>query len=147
MSESQMRARIVNALRQLDAHAVENAARAGTPDVECILGWLELKDQDFTKGNVLPLRHFKAQQRVWLHRRWKMGGLAVLLIRTNLGWFMLDGVTAAKAPGKDEMWFRENCIASWGVRGPTDKELFECVLNTCAQGKTSSSFAAGAASA
>lgn len=93
-----MRARVIKALRSLDAIAVENSARPGTPDVNFSEGWVELKDMErWPKSMFTPLRvrHFTPQQRIWLARRYKKGGNVWLLLRVQNDWLLFDGQTAA----------------------------------------------------
>lgn len=93
-----MRGRVVRALKSLDPIAVENPARPGTPDVNFIEGWIELKDVEHwpkIASTPLRVRHFTPQQKVWLARRQKKGGNVWLLLRVQNDWLLFDGITAA----------------------------------------------------
>ena len=71
MSESSMRQRLVAALKPLDAVPIENRLRAGTPDVNYIGGWMELKWLRSwpVRDGVISLPHYTNGQRLWLRRR------------------------------------------------------------------------------
>jgi len=93
-----MRSKVVRALRPLDALAIENAVHAGTPDVNYIGGWIELKRAyKLPKRADTPLAcpHFTPQQRVFLRRRRHKGGRAFLLLLVDDVWMLFDGCTAA----------------------------------------------------
>ncbi len=102
MSEKTMRRRIVTALRALDALSIENPIVPGTPDVNYIEGWIELKwarrwpEQE---SDILRMPHFTNQQRVWLRRRWRKGGRVWLLLQVGQCWLLFDGATAADVVG------------------------------------------------
>lgn len=103
MAESHMRGRVVRILRRHDAVAVENRVYPGTPDVNYIEGWVELKWLPrWPKGQDEPVRvkHFTPQQRVWLRRRWRRGGRAYVLLQVAQDWLLFDGATAADNLGK-----------------------------------------------
>ena len=92
MSESSMRQRLVAALRPLDAVPIENSLKAGTPDVNYINGWMELKwlrNWPIRKG-VVVLPHFTLGQRLWLRRRGKRGGVAMLVLQVRKQWLFFD---------------------------------------------------------
>jgi len=58
--------------RGLDACSVENPAFPGTPDVQFLDGWLELKFKEkwpTRPDTTVQIKHFSPQQRVWLLRR------------------------------------------------------------------------------
>lgn len=100
-----MRGRVVQALRSLDALAVENKARPGTPDVNYIGGWVELKWLRRWPKNaaISPVKidHFTPQQKVWLKKRWRRHGRCFLLLQAaGTQWLLFDGETAAQIVGK-----------------------------------------------
>lgn len=108
-----MRQRMVKALNRanLDAVSVENSAYPGTPDVNFLYGWLELKwIEDWPTGEATTarIRHFTPQQRCWLIRRWlaaqkKGDGWAWLLIQIEKRqeWLLFTGEVAALEVGKE----------------------------------------------
>lgn len=103
MRESAMRQMIVTLLRPLDAIAVENPCRPGTPDINFIEGWVELKVLErwpVRAGTPVTIPCFTQQQRVWLTRRWAAGGNCWLLVRIGDDWILLDGHKAADVIGR-----------------------------------------------
>jgi hypothetical protein len=129
-SEKSMRQRVVRALKSLDAMSVENSVRPGTPDVEYIGGWIELKSAEgWPKNEKTPLRvpHFSPLQRIWLSRRCNAGGLAWLLIRVGREWLLLRGDVAAKILGSaTREQLLEACSFYWET-APSDEELLRAV--------------------
>src|SRR5689334_14770387 len=105
--ESQLRSTVITMLKELDAVPVENPVCPGTPDVNCSLGWIELKEDQWTGDDRLRLNHWTPQQRVWLRRRADVGGLAVLLVRIRETgeWILMSESVARHAPGKNKEWF------------------------------------------
>jgi len=108
MSEGDMRGKVVRALRSLDAWAVENRAKPGTPDVNYIGGWVELKwVRAWPKNkNVSEVKidHFTKEQRICLKQRWRKGGRSFLLLQANgPHWLLFDGETAAQCVGRVTM--------------------------------------------
>jgi hypothetical protein len=98
MDEATFRPDVLAALKPLDAFHVENAFRAGTPDVNYVEGWLELKWlSSWPKLAPTPLRlpDFTAQQRVFLHKRCQAGGQARVLLRVGKEWILLPGMWSA----------------------------------------------------
>jgi hypothetical protein len=112
-----MRQRVVKALKPLDAWSVENPCRPGTPDVNYIEGWIELKWLDNwpkRSSTVVRLDHFTPQQRLHLARRWNLGGNAYLLLQVGQDWLLFNGEEAAKIVGKvPKSELEEACQARW----------------------------------
>lgn len=105
MSESNQRHTVVRIMRPYDAISVENRVLPGTPDVEYIGGWVELKWLRRWPRNAdvseVKIDHFTREQRVWLKRRWRRGGRAFLLLQANQrDWLLFDGETAAQRVGR-----------------------------------------------
>ena len=91
---------------KLDPVRVENPIHPGTPDINLIGGWVELKTiADWPARDHLMLRipHFTPQQRVFLFRRWKYapGTTHLLLeVRASKQWLLFDGDVAARIVGR-----------------------------------------------
>jgi hypothetical protein len=103
MSEKALATRVVKLLKPLDAMRVENPCHPGTPDINYIGGWIELKQVDaWPKKETTPLRlpHFSKQQRIWLTRRWAKGGDAWVLLQVAKEYFLFEGPVAAKHLGE-----------------------------------------------
>lgn len=130
MSESTQWNRVKTALRVLDPVRVENPALPGTPDVNFIGGWVELKQ---TRGwparedTVVQVDHFTPQQRIWLRRRWRMGGNVTLLLKVDRTWLLFDGLTAARIVGKvPRAELTAQALRVW-ENGLNDGELLSCL--------------------
>jgi hypothetical protein len=98
MSEAAMRKKVVQALKPLHGIAVENPCLPGTPDVNYIEGWVELKWlRSWPKGadTVVRFDHYTVQQKVWAYMRRRAGGQAWFLIQCGREWILLDGAVAA----------------------------------------------------
>jgi hypothetical protein len=133
--ESGMRRRIIDVLTQAGLHpvAVENPACPGTPDVNHVQGWIELKqikEWPSKSGSMVRVEHFTQQQRIWLRNRCRFGGRAHLLIRVGCDWLLLDGRYAADALGvapKHELI--AHAVAYWPKR-LNEEELVRCLKTT-----------------
>lgn len=113
--EQQQRKVLVKALNQAgqDATSVENPACPGTPDVQHIDGWLELKFLETwpkRKETTVRIEHFSPQQRVWLLRRHmackkrgtRHGQVFLLLyVAETKEHLLFDAETAARKVAKD----------------------------------------------
>lgn len=102
MSESGMRQRVISELRLINAIAVENPVLPGTPDVNYVEGWIELKWLRSwpVQDGVVNIPHFTRQQRVWHYRRRKAGGRSFFLLQCRKEWLLLDGAMAAMVVNK-----------------------------------------------
>jgi len=120
-----MRARIVRALRPLHAMAVENRVQPGTPDVEFIGGWVELKSVSAWPrlGGPVRVGHFTTVQRLWLRKRCEKGGTAWLLLRVGKSWLLFDGATGAAIVGTATQAELTARARRYWLNTPTDSEL------------------------
>lgn len=121
-----MRSRVTHALRPLDAMAVENSVQPGTPDVEFIGGWIELKSlAEWPKRADTPVvvGHFNQFQRMWLTRRCKRGGRAWLVLRVGTEWLVLDGAVAAATVGTATRRELIEAAQHHWAKTPTDEQL------------------------
>lgn len=103
MRESDLRRRVVALLKPLHAVPVENAARFGTPDINYIEGWLELKYvPNWPRRWDTPVRvpSFKPMQRVWIARRSELGGRVHVLLRVENEWLLLPPLWAVENLGQ-----------------------------------------------
>lgn len=92
---------------QIYAVRVENAiAGPGTPDIcwtaSGRTGWIELKVIEWPRraNTIVRLPGFRPQQRVWLRRWQRAGGIAHLLLWEGKQALLFDGVLAAEQLGK-----------------------------------------------
>jgi hypothetical protein len=120
------------AMEGLDPVRVENPALPGTPDVNYVEGWVELKSiHKWPVRSETPVRceHFTPEQRVWLVRRCRAGGRAHLLVRVGQDILLFDGVTAALHFGKvNKSRLLELAVKVWR-QGRGFKEEFRVALN------------------
>jgi hypothetical protein len=98
MSEATMRGRVVRALKDVHAIAVENPALPGTPDINYVEGWIELKwlrKWPVNPDTIVRFPEFTGQQRVWHIKRRLAGGVSWVLVQIDQQWLLLDGAIAA----------------------------------------------------
>lgn len=122
-----MRRRVIRALRELDAVAVENSVGPGTPDVNYIGGWVELKEVERwpVRGGPLRVPHFKPEQRAWIRRRWKRGGDVWVLLKVESDWLLLDGLYASACLGDvPAASLSASALRHWS-KGLVDAELLQ----------------------
>jgi len=103
MAESDMRTNLCDRLKKLDAVAVENPARPGTPDVNFIGGWIEckwLRAWPKRVGTPVKLDHpLLAGQKVWIRRRTRRGGRAWVMLQCGREWLLFRGDVACEYLG------------------------------------------------
>ena len=99
MSEQDMRQRLIQALRPLHGVSIENKIGAGTPDINYTGGWIEckwLRNWPKRAGTPVLLDHdLTLEQRLWLNRRVKCGGVAWVILQRGREWLIFNGCTAA----------------------------------------------------
>jgi hypothetical protein len=127
--ESSLRSTVLGALIELDAIAVENPALPGTPDINYVEGWIELKSicrwprQQTTRAAV---EHWTPQQKVWHIRRSRVGGQTYVLLEVvyERHCLLFEGAVAARILGlatADEL--RAAAIMCWPTRAAMTKDL------------------------
>ena len=131
MAEQDQRRTIVRVLRSLDAVSVENPAYPGTPDVNYIGGWVELKwlRRWPERGGVVQLEHYTQQQRVWHIRRCRAGGACWVLLQVGRCWLLFWGRVAAKFLGQVEKEQLLSVAYRVWENGLKKEELLECLTN------------------
>jgi len=99
MSESSQRGLVTKALRALHAVAVENPAFPGTPDVNYVEGWIELKELDRWPKNAdespVLVEHYTPQQRRWQVERRIAHGTCWFVLKVGQEWLLYDAAIAA----------------------------------------------------
>lgn len=102
MSEKSMSRTVMEALVPLHPVRIENYCSPGTPDIEYIQGWLELKEMPGWPIDPqwhLRIPHFTVEQRLFLTKRCYYGGQAHLLLKVGAEWLLIRGDTAGKVIG------------------------------------------------
>lgn len=108
MSESSMKSVLTKCLTSLnmDPVCIESPVTGlGIPDVNFKFGWFECKNLDaWPKGadeNPVQFKHpLSKEQGVWLYRRAKIGGLAMVCAKVSTTWFFFDGLWIKDRWGK-----------------------------------------------
>ena len=126
MSERHMRSRVLKWLRPLNGVPVENPAQPGTPDINYVEGWLELKQLHSWPRDplgIVRVPHFTPQQRNWLKLRRLKGGRAFLLLQVKEEWLLLDGEVASTELGRTSKGGLLLCSIKYWQKGPRAEEL------------------------
>lgn len=137
-AESRMRQEVVGILKPADAISVENSAYPGTPDINYLHGWIELKqrpDWPARARTVVKIDHFSKQQRVWLRRRSARGGRCHMLLKVGQDWLLIEGSVAAKRVGfttknelirmAEKVWrggLNRDELLAWALNKDTDEQ-------------------------
>lgn len=131
MSEHSMWGRVRRALKGLDPVRVENRVELGTPDVNYIEGWVELKIATAPKrGGILKIEHYTMEQRTWAIRRTHHGGRVFLLLKVGNEWLLFTGLCASEFLGKVDLnKLRQVAIKTWKIK-LNDRELREILTKS-----------------
>jgi len=103
MSESDLRGKLTSKLKKLDAVSVENPACPGTPDVNYIEGWIELKwlrSWPVRSNTNITIEHYSKEQRLWHRKRGFRKGNCWLLLQCRLEYLLFYADVAAQNIGK-----------------------------------------------
>jgi Mesyanzhinovviridae DNA helicase len=151
VSEQEQRQRVIAALGDLDAHSIENRVGVGTPDVNYVHGWIELKclpKWPARASTPVRLHHDLTQeQRIWLRRRWEAGGEAYVLLQAEHDWLLFDGPTAARVIGNSTQGDLRLAAVAIFHRRELEEDLSTCLSRRAhsrrASGSSSPAAAAG----
>ncbi len=127
MSENARRSTLVKKLRPLDAMPVEVKGRKGVPDINHRYGWIEVKFKPKWPGkqkadHIIKWPHkLLSEQEVWLNRRVRRGGQAVVCGVVQQTWFFwnvatfdlkqFDNQTRAEMYSSADLFFERNLEA------------------------------------
>jgi len=135
MSEKALAQRIMPLLKPIDGIRIENMCAKGTPDVNFVGGWMELKQQDkwpVRATTKVKLDHdLSLEQRIWLQRRARKGEMTWVLLQVARDYLLFEGPEAAELLG--ECTQEELKAAAYRVW--TSKEMKEELLS-CLQQRT-----------
>jgi len=102
MSEKTMRKHLIKVLRKLDAKSIESPMQPGIPDMNYVGGWIELKwlkEWPKRPETMVAMDHFTREQRVWLRRRARAGGVVWVMLQVGREWMLFQGDHAARYLG------------------------------------------------
>jgi hypothetical protein len=129
MAEADMRHRLIDSLRALDAVPVENCVGLGTPDVNYVNGWIELKwlrAWPVHADTIVRLDHpLTPEQGAWLARRWGRGGFAWCMLQCRREWFLFTGDTAKNIVGCTTQQGLIDAAVRYWPNGLNEQELIE----------------------
>ena len=97
MSEASMRSNLVGKLTVLNAVAIESPGTGlGIPDINFIGGWMDCKWMRYWPKNAdtRPVKFphpLSKEQQVWLWRRERYGGTALVVAQVSRSWFFWSG--------------------------------------------------------
>lgn len=119
MSEQSMWNRVRTALRGLDPVRIENTCELGTPDVNYVEGFVELKQvKRYPKrGGVIRVKHYTEDQKTWAIRRHHAGGRVFLFLKISNEWLLFKGHIAAEKLNKSTIEeLREAACGRWLIK-------------------------------
>ena len=131
MAETTLRKFVCEALKPLHAVAVENLCGTGTPDVCCVLGWIELKQLKAAPARPetnVTIDHYTTDQRRWAEAHRTAGGMCWMLLQVGQEYMIFDGATAATLIGQVPMRTLYNeALYTWTSK-PTKDALLNAMI-------------------
>ncbi len=125
-----MKPRVIRALKPLGAFCVENSVGTGTPDVNYIEGWIELKwlrALPVKQDTIVKIEHYNKGQKIFAVKRRRKGGQCWLLLLVKNQWLLFDGAVAAIHLNKSTAKQLFDVAHRVWPDGLNDKELVECI--------------------
>ena len=132
MSEKTLRKNMIAALKEARMHpvAVENPCHPGTPDVNYVGGWVELKQLDAWPANPstgVSIPHLTRQQVLWLGDRCVAGGNAYLLLQVGKEYLLFHGCSVKSINGSTRLSLKRMALAVWDSLADMKSELPGCL--------------------
>lgn len=128
-SERDMRKRVVRILKPLHAVSIENGVGMGTPDVNFVGGWIELKSMPrwpMLCDTILRVEHWTPSQKLFHRQRAKAGGKSWVLLKVENDWLLFKGEVAADILGESaESTLKEKAFRIWAVDGLHEADFLE----------------------
>ena len=124
-----MRSKVVKILSPLHGIAVENPTLPGTPDVNYIDGWIELKwlrNWPSRATTVAKLDHYTPQQKLWIRKRHKKGGKVFVMLQCKREWFLFKYPVTNEIGELTREELIEKAYKYW-PNGLKEKEFLECI--------------------
>ena len=115
--EQDLSHKVIKALYPIDPIPVDNPKKPGTPDINYVEGWVELKYlKEWPKraSTLVKFPKFKPQQRVWLVKRSVRNGNCFMLLQVKHMYLLFEGGFAGQhfdRMTKDEMI--KNALHVW----------------------------------
>lgn len=126
-----MRPKVLKTLKSLHAIPVENPAKPGTPDVNCIGdNWIELKWLRYwpvRPETPVTIEHFTIKQRRFLRDRWAKGGKSWMLLQVRRDWLLFTGPVAYEYFGHVSKSKLSQLAHRHWTAGLNKEELIECL--------------------
>lgn len=97
-TEKNLSHRVIQSLRGMHPVPVDNPRRAGTPDINYIEGWLELKylpSWPKRAETKVKIRCWTKKQMIWHYLRTSSGGRSFVLLQVGRDHLLFDGGVAA----------------------------------------------------
>jgi hypothetical protein len=98
LAENSAKGTLIKRLAPLDAVSIESPMTGlGIPDVNCTLGWIECKAMRAwpKTADYKPVKFphpLMQEQKVWLYRRARAGGVALVCVKVSNSWFFFCGL-------------------------------------------------------
>lgn len=131
MPEAAVVKKVMQALKGWDPLRVENIHMPGTPDINFIGGWIEVKwvlQYPVKDETIITCRHFTIEQRNFLKRRMLMGGATFLFVGIAGNYYLFDGIAGANFFGfVERQMLRRKARNVWWRRFPKSKELMKAL--------------------
>lgn len=129
-----MRKELVKKFTSLDMVPVENPCHVGTPDVNFINGWIELKwlrAWPKNEDTVIHIDHYTTEQKQWHYKRRRRNGNVWLLLQCRREWLLFESTMAAMYIGRTNKEDLTGYARKYWNKGVVDHELEKILMAGC----------------